>query len=192
MGFLSSLFGERNPIDRFSHDDLKVTEIQLNKKVEEIHSEVRRIDQEVQRNYDKAKAAASASEEVSYARHIKTLLLKKSAKLSTQAQLEKELRAVTNILILKERENDLPAGILTKIKSIRPEVMEQYLLSMNLDEMEGDEQITTIISMTSRAMETGVETEEDLSDILATIRTGKAPEAVSFKEHSPETRKDLE
>jgi signal recognition particle receptor subunit beta len=137
VGFLSSLFGEKNPIDSISLDDLQVTEIQLNKKVEDIHAEVRRIDKEVQRNYDMARSSASASEEVSYARHIKTLLLKKEAKLSTQAQLEKELRAVSNIVILKQREKDLPAGVLKKIKSINPEIMEHYLLSMNLGKIRG-------------------------------------------------------
>lgn len=192
MGFLSSFFGERNPIDSFSFDDLKVTEIQLDKKVEDIHAEVRRIDKEVQRNYDMARDSASTSEEVSYARHIKTLLLKKDAKLSTQAQLEKELRAVSNIVILKQREKDLPAGILKKIKAINPDQMEHYLLSMNLDAMEDDEQLSKIISMTSSTMEVGVEPEDDLTEILATIRTGKVQEAIPGFEKSGENKKELE
>jgi len=192
VGFLSSLFGERNPIDSFSLDDLQVTEIQLNKKVEDIHAEIRRIDKEVQRNYDLARGSASASEEVSYARHIKTLLLKKEAKLSTQAQLEKELRAVSNIIILKQREKDLPAGILKKIKAIDPDRMEHYLISMNLDEMEDDEQLTKIISMTSSTMEVGVEPEDDLTDILATVRAGKAQETSQNIENSGDNKKELE
>ena len=192
MGFLSSLFGERNPIDSFSLDDLKVTEIQLNKKVEDIHAEVRRIDQEVQRNYELARGSASTSEEVSYARHIKTLLLKKDAKLSTQAQLEKELRAVSNIVILKQREKDLPAGILKKIKAINPDQMEHYLLSMNLDAMEDDEQLSKIIGMTSSTMEVGVEPEDDLTEILATIRVGKAQETSQDIEKSVEPKKEFE
>jgi len=192
VGFLSSLFGERNPIDSFSLDDLQVTEIQLNKKVEDIHAEIRRIDKEVQRNYDLARGSASDSEEVSYARHIKTLLLKKEAKLSTQAQLEKELRAVSNIIILKQREKDLPAGILKKIKAIDPNRMEHYLISMNLDEMEDDEQLTKIISMTSSTMEVGVEPEDDLTDILATIRAGKAQETSQSIENSGDNKKELE
>jgi len=192
VGFLSSLFGERNPIDSFSLDDLQVTEIQLNKKVEDIHAEIRRIDKEVQRNYDLGKGSASASEEVSYARHIKTLLLKKEAKLSTQAQLEKELRAVSNIVILKQREKDLPSGILKKIKAIDPDRMEHYLISMNLDELEDDEQLTKIISMTSSTMEVGVEPEDDLTDILATIRAGKAQETSQSIEKSGDNKEELE
>lgn len=192
MGFLSSLFGERNPIDSFKLDDLKVTEIQLDKKVEDIHAEVRRIDQEVRRNYEMARGSASTSEEVSYARHIKTLLLKKDAKLSTQSQLEKELRAVSNVVILKQREKDLPASILKKIKSIDPDQMEHYLLSMNLDEMGDDEQLSKIISMTSSTMEVGVEPEDDLTEILATIRAGKTEESAPSIEKSGENKKELE
>jgi hypothetical protein len=192
VGLLSSLFGERNPIDSLSLDDLKVTEIQLDKKVEDIHAEVARINQEVQRNYDRAKGSTSASEEVSYARHIKTLLLKKDAKLSTQAQLEKELRAVSNIVILKQREKDLPAGILKKIKSINPDQMEHYLLSMNLSAMENDEQLSSIISMTSSTIDVGVEPEDDLSEILETIRAGRVQETTPFIEKSVDNKKELE
>ncbi len=173
MGFLSSLFGGGNPIDTFSLDDLRVTEIQLNKKVEVIHSEVRRIDQEVQRTYDQAKASTSKSEEVSYARQIKTLLQKKEMKLLSLAQIDKDLQAVSNILILKEREKDLPADVVRKLKKLDPEKMEKYLIGKKLDTMNDDAQISAIIDMTSSTMEVGVEPEDDLTDILDTIRAGK-------------------
>ena len=173
MGFISSLFGGGSPVDSLSLEELKVTEIQLNKKVEDLYAEVHRIEQEVQHNYDLAKAATSESEQVSYARRIKTLLQKKEMKLSAQAQIEKELRAVSNILILKEREKDLPAGVVKKLKQIDQGKMEEYLITQKLSTLDDDEQIGAIIAMTSSTMEIGVEPEEDLSDILDTIRAGK-------------------
>ena len=173
MGFISSLFGRGSPVDSLSLEELKVTEIQLNKKVEDLYAEVHRIEQEVQHNYDLAKAATSESEQVSYARRIKTLLQKKEMKLSAQAQIEKELRAVSNILILKEREKDLPAGVVKKLKQIDQGKMEEYLVNQKLSTMDDDEQIGAIIAMTSSTMEIGVEPEEDLSGILDTIRAGK-------------------
>jgi len=173
VGFISSLFGRGSPVDSLSLEELKVTEIQLNKKVEDLYAEVHRIEQEVQHNYDLAKAATSESEQVSYARRIKTLLQKKEMKLSAQAQIEKELRAVSNILILKEREKDLPAGVVKKLKQIDQGKMEEYLVNQKLSTMDDDEQIGAIIAMTSSTMEIGVEPEEDLSDILDTIRAGK-------------------
>ncbi len=192
MGLLSSLFAGGNPIDTLTLDDLKVTEIQLNKKVDDIHAEVRRIDLDVQRNYDLAKKSTSQSEEVSYARRIKTLLLKKEGKLASQAQIEKELRAVSNLVILKEREKDLPSDVVKKLKKLDPEQMEKYLIAKKLDTMNDDAQIDAIIDMTSGTLEVGVEPEEDLSEILDTIRAGKEGSAVVSSEPVKMKKSDLE
>ena len=192
MGFLSSLFGGGNPIDTFSIDELKVTEIQLNKKVETIHAEVRRIDQEVQRTYDLAKESSSKSEEVSYARQIKTFLQKKEMKLSSLAQIDKDLRAVSNILILKEREKDLPADVVRKLKKLDPEKMENYLIEKKLDTLNDDAQIDAIIDMTSSTMEVGIEPEDDLGDILDTIRAGKEGAVNVSPETARSKKKELE
>ena len=192
MGFLSSLFGGGNPIDSLTLDELKVTEIQLNKKIDDIHAEVRRIDQDVQRTYDLAKESTSKSEEVSYARRIKTNLQKKEMKLSTQAQIEKDLRAVSNILILKEREKDLPADVVRKLKKLDPEKMEKYLIGKNLDTMNDDAQINSIIDMTSGTMEVGVEPEDDLTDILDTIRSGKEESTTASPEPAKVKKTELE
>ena len=192
MGFLSSLFGGGNPIDTFSIDELKVTEIQLNKKVETIHAEVRRIDQEVQHTYDLAKDSSSKSEEVSYARQIKTFLQKKEMKLSTLAQIDKDLRAVSNILILKEREKDLPSDVVRKLKKLDPEKMESYLIGKKLDTMNDDAQIDAIIDMTSSTMEVGVEPEDDLTDILDTIRSGKEDPVKTSPEPAKVKKNELE
>ena len=192
MGILSSLFGGGNPIDRFSLDELKVTEIQLNKKVETIHLEVRRIDQEVQHTYDQAKAATSKSEEVSYARQIKTLLQKKEMKLSSLGQIDKDLRAVSNILILKEREKDLPADVIRKLKNVDPEKMESFLIRKKLDTMNDDAQLDAIIDITSGTMEVGVEEEDDLSDILDTIRAGKEGASTAPSDTAKVRKNELE
>jgi hypothetical protein len=192
VGLLSSLFAGGNPIDTLSLDDLKVTEIQLNKKVEDIHAEVRRIDQDVQRNYDLAKKSTSQSEEVSYARRIKTLLLKKEGKLASQAQIEKDLRAVSNLVILKEREKDLPSHVVKKLKKLDPEQMEKYLIGKKLDTMNDDAQIDAIIDMTSGTMQVGVEPEEDLTEILDTIRAGKEDSSVSSPEPVRMKKSELE
>jgi hypothetical protein len=192
VGFLSSLFAGGNPIDSLTLDDLKVTEIQLNKKIDDIHAEVRRIDQDVQRNYDLAKKSSSQSEEVSYARRIKTLLLKKEGKIASQAQIEKDLRAVSNIVILKEREKDLPSDVVKKLKKLDPEQMEKYLIGKKLDTMNDDAQIDAIIDMTSGTMEVGVEPEDDLTDILDTIRSGKEEPLVISPESAKVKKSELE
>jgi hypothetical protein len=192
VGILSSIFGERNPIGSMNLDDLKITEIQLTKKIDGIHAEARRIDEETQRNYDLARKATSKSEELSYARRIKTLLQKKEMKLASQGQIEKELRAVSNIIIFKEREKDLPSDVLAKLKTIEPEKLERYLISQNLASKDNDAQLTSIIGLTSSMMETGVEEDEDLSDILDTIRAGKEQSSAPVEDTVRDKRKETE
>ena len=51
--------------------------------------------------------------------------------------------------------------------------MEKYLIGKKLDTMNDDAQIDAIIDMTSGTMQVGVEPEEDLTEILDTIRAGK-------------------
>jgi hypothetical protein len=192
VGILSSIFGERNPIGSMNLDDLKITEIQLTKKIDGIHAEARRIDEETQRNYELARKATSKSEELSYARRIKTLLQKKEMKLASQGQIEKELQAVSNIIIFKEREKDLPSDVLAKLKTIEPEKLERFLISQNLTSKDNDAQLTSIISLTSSMMETGVEEDEDLSDILDTIRAGKEQSSAPLEDTIRNKRKETE
>lgn len=155
-----------------SIDELKIMEIKLTNKIEELQAEVRNIEKEIQILFEKAKNAKSKSEEVSLARRIKTLLQKKEMKLNAQAQLEKELRAVSNLLILKEYEEDLKsAGVWDKLRKLDPEELEKWLISKNLEAKNRDELVSSVIEMTSMAME--VDYEEDLDEILDAIRAVK-------------------
>jgi len=172
MGFFSKIFGSKNPIESMSIDELKIMEIKLTNKIEELQAEVRNIEKEIQILFEKAKNAKSKSEEVSLARRIKTLLQKKEMKLNAQAQLEKELRAVSNLLILKEYEEDLKsAGVWDKLRKLDPEELEKWLILKNLEAKNRDELVSSVIEMTSMAME--VDYEEDLDEILDAIRAVK-------------------
>ena len=171
-GFFSIIFGSKNPIESMSIDELKIMEIKLTNKIEELQAEVRNIEKEIQILFEKAKNAKSKSEEVSLARRIKTLLQKKEMKLNAQAQLEKELRAVSNLLILKEYEEDLKsAGVWDKLRKLDPEELEKWLILKNLEAKNRDELVSSVIEMTSMAME--VDYEEDLDEILDAIRAVK-------------------
>jgi len=171
-GFFSKIFGSKNLVESMSIDELKIMEIKLTNKIEELQAEVRSIEKEIQILFEKAKNAKSKSEEVSLARRIKTLLQKKEMKLNAQAQLEKELRAVSNLLILKEYEEDLKsAGVWDKLRKLDPEQLEKWLISKNLEAKNRDELVSSVIEMTSMAME--VDYEEDLDEILDAIRAVK-------------------
>ena len=117
MGLLSRLFGAKNPVDSMNPKDLRIMEIQLTRRIDEVAAEAKRVDGEIALLLEKARSPLSKNEEISLARRIKTLSQKKDMKLAAHAQLDKELRAVSNILILKEHEADLKsAGVWNHIK----------------------------------------------------------------------------
>jgi len=174
MGLLSRLFGARNPVDSMSQKDLRVMEIQLNRRIDEVAGEAKRVDGEIALLLEKARSPLSKNEEISLARRIKTLSQKKEMKLAAHAQLDKELRAVSNILILKEHEADLrSAGVWNRVKDLEPDALEDWLIKKNLEGQSRSDLITTITQMTSSAMSAGVEEDEDLDEILSVIRAVK-------------------
>ncbi|AKB24120.1 hypothetical protein MSMTP_0651 [Methanosarcina sp. MTP4] len=199
MGIFSKLFGSKDPIDSMKTEELRVMEIKLNRKIEDLQAEVRATESEVAKLFEKAKAAKSKSEELTLARRIKTVSQRKEMKIAAQAKLDKELRAVSNMLILKEHQADLQAtGVWDKVKKLEPEKLENWLVNQNLEAQDRDEIVSSIIDMTSTAMLTGVEQEDDLDDILSAIHAVKegdldpeeAEEVVNDnKEYRP---KDLE
>lgn len=171
MGLLSRLFGARNPVDSMSPKDLRIMEIQLTRRIDEVAGEAKKVDGEIALLLEKARSPLSKNEEFSLARRIKTLSQKKDMKLAAQTQLDKELRAVSNILILKEHEADLrSAGIWNRVKDLEPDVLEDWLIKKNLEGQSRSDLITTITQMTSSAMSAGVEEDEDLDEILGVIR----------------------
>lgn len=174
MGILSKLFGTKNPVESMKTEDLRIMEIQLGRKIEVLQDESKKVETEITLFFERAGAAKSKSEELSLARRIKTLSQKKQMKLSAQAQLEKELRAISNILILKEHEADLKsAGVWENVRTLSSDDLEAWLVKKNLDSQNRDVLISEITDMTSTAMTTGVEEEEDLEEILDAIRAVK-------------------
>ncbi len=172
---LSKIFGSRNPIEAMGIDELRIMEIKLNKKIEDLQNDVRQIESEIQMLFERARTAKTKSEEISFARRIKTLSQKKEMKLAAQAQLEKELRAVLNVLILREHEQDLKsAGVWDKLKKLKSEQLESWLISKNLEAKDRDEIVTSVVEMTSMAMNIGISYEEDLDEILETIKAVKS------------------
>lgn len=171
MGIFSKLFGSKDPVESTTTEDLRVMEIKLNRKIEELQTEVREAENEISKLFEKARASKSKSEELTLARRIKTISQKKEMKTAAQAKLDKELRAVSNILILKEHKADLQAaGVWEKVKKLEPEKLENWLVTQNLEAQDRDSIVSSIIDMTSTAMQIGIEQEDDLEDILSAIR----------------------
>jgi len=153
--------------------DLRLLEIKLNKKIDELNEEIRNIAEIIQKLFVKARETKTQSEEISLANRIRTLNQKKDMKQSALIQIEKELRGVSNLLILKENERDLKeSGAWKKLEKMKPEKMEKWLTSKTLEQRNRQAVINDIVSMTSGAMES-VDYDEDLDEILNTIREVK-------------------
>ena len=160
-------------IESLKIKDLRLMEIKLNKKIDDLNEEIRSIASTIQSLFQKARETTTQSEEISIANRIKTLSQKKEMKQSAIMQLEKELRGVSNLLILKENERDLKeSGAWNKLKKMKPEKMEKWLTSKTLEQRNRQELMDTVVSMTSEAMES-VDYDEDLDEILDTIREVK-------------------
>lgn len=160
-------------IESLKIKDLRLMEIKLNKKIDDLNEEIRSIASTIQSLFQKARETTTQSEEISIANRIKTLSQKKEMKQSAIMQLEKELRGVSNLLILKENERDLKeSGAWKKLKNMKPEKMEKWLTSKTLEQRDRQELMDTVVSMTSEAMES-VDYDEDLDEILDTIREVK-------------------
>jgi hypothetical protein len=145
MSLLSRLFGARNPVDSMSPKDLRVMEIQLTRRIDEIAGEAKRVDAEIALLLEKARSPLSKNEEISLARRIKTLSQKKEMKL----------------------------GVWNQVKDLEPDVLEDWLIKKNLEGQSRSDLVTTITQMTSSAMSTGVEEDEELDEILDVIRAVK-------------------
>jgi rRNA maturation endonuclease Nob1 len=175
MGLLSKIFGagpfgSKSTLDTLGVEELRVMEIKLNRKIDALHDEIRGLDTEIAALFERSKSIASQSEKTSLARKIKTVSQKKEMKISAQAQLDKELRGVSNLLILKENEADLKAaGVWERLKQLSPDDLETYLSAKSLEAEDRNDLITDVINMTSIAMQTGVEHEDDLEEILTAM-----------------------
>lgn len=171
MGILSRLFGPKNPVDSMNCEDLRMMEIQMTKRIDGLRYEIRQVDAEIAFVFDSARQVNHKAEEIGYAKRIKTLTHRKEMKLSAISQLEKELRALSNILILKDHEADLKSsGLWECIGGIDTDELENWLIKKNLDGQNRDSLITDITMLTSQAISSGRERDEELDGILETIR----------------------
>jgi hypothetical protein len=166
-------FLKSGDLDSIKIKDLHLMEIQLNKKIDDIQDEIKEIATTIEKLLISSKETITKSEEISIANRIKTLNQKKEMKQNASIQLEKELRVVTNLLIIKENERDLKeSGAWKKLQKMKPEKIERWLTTKTLKQKNRQELISEIVSVTSSAME-NVEYDQDLDDILDVIRAVK-------------------
>ena len=189
MGIFDTLFGRKNPIDKMKIDELREMEIRLNHKIEALSDVIRSLENKITNLFEDAKKTTSKNEELSIARRIKTVSQEKEMKYAAMAQLEKELRVVSNLLIIKEHEQDLrTAGVWDKVRGVDPDTLEKWLIAKKLDGQKRDEFVKTVIDITGSTLEPEVE-EDDLDDIMDAIHAMKSDKSVSIDENIPVSHK---
>lgn len=175
---LWELFGRRrNSLEKLSLNELEEAELRLKLELDRLGKEIAGIENEIQGLFAKAKGAKSRHEELLIASRIKTLSQKKEAKYSLFTKLEKELRVVNNLIIVKEYEDDLKRiGIWQHLEKLSPEELENFFIKLRLDAREREERLNAIVEAVGLVFAEGEEAEEELDDILEVIRKVKEGE----------------
>ena len=176
----------RNPIKHLNQNRLREAEVTLKVRSRELLEEVARIENEIKHLFQKSKEVSGRLEEISLANRIKTLTQEREMKAIAQAKVEKELAAVSNLLIIKEHEADLKAaGVWEPLQKVPPERLEGYLTGLQLDQQDSEARVKTITELTSAAFKPSAEQEEGLEGIL------KVMDALKEGKLEPEAAKEL-
>jgi hypothetical protein len=191
VGILASLFGDRNPIESLDIDELKISEIQLKKKIENIHSDIHRLELEEERLISLGQATNSKSEKKSISGQVIQLRNQKNAQLSAQSQIQDQLRSISNLIIIKEQWKDLPENVKRVLMQTPPDKMESYLISMQINTKNAADQRDLITNMTNIMLNTGGEMEDNDDGILPELIVSKKEQGLPVHEKI-KSKKELE
>ena len=181
---LSNIF-RKNPLKKLDQRNLRETEVKLKIKSNQLQDEIKRIEAEIEGLFQKSKKGKSKVDDLTIARRIKTQTQKREMKVTAQAEVEKEITAVSNLLIIIEHEADLKAtGDWDSLQQIPPEQLEKHLAEIQLSQEDRQSQVSMITEMTSVALNPSMDQEEGLEDIL------KAMDALKEGNMEPETARE--
>lgn len=170
-----------NPLKHLDLDQLKRKERVLRLKSAEMAKDIDTVEREIQALFQQGKTAGGRAQEISIANSIKTLGKKKEMNVAAHTQIERELAAVNNLIIVGEHEKDLKvAGVWESLGKIPPEKLEKHLIDLQLVRKDRAEVVRTITGMTEDSLKPVEKPEEGLEDIL------KAMDAVKEGGLSPE------
>ena len=150
---------------------LRMTEEKLKKKIDDINEDIRDTEDTVKQFFEKSKDTKTKSEEISIANRIKTLNRKKEMRHNTVIQLERALSGVSDLLILKENEEDLKVAFDgEKLKKINLKKIEKWFTKKILRQRGRQNLLDSIDVEISRAKESVDSDDEDLDGILDTMQ----------------------
>ena len=175
---LKNLFSKnKNPLD-MPLDKLKESKIKLDIQIRKLEDEIANIDNQITALFEKAKMAKSKSEELTIATKIKTLSQKKKQLQNSHALLNKQMRLVDNLLVIKENEAILKSTPLWNIlNKMSPEELERALIDLRLNSENVINTLNVALGITDDALSMASEEhDEDIEEILKTIHAVKEGE----------------
>ena len=194
-------FRSKNPLD-MSLDKIMESKIKLDISIKKLESEILEIDNQITMLFEKAKEAKSKSEELTIATKIKTLNQKKKQLQNSHALLNKQMRFINNILVIKENKKILKSTPLwNTLRSMSPEELEEHLIKMKIDSENLIGTLNTALGITDNMLSSASEEhDDDIQDILSAIQAVKEGELdvegakgmVSNEERSGMKDKDIE
>ncbi|AXI24708.1 hypothetical protein CFE53_00380 [Methanofervidicoccus sp. A16] len=173
----SLFFKSKNPLD-MPLDKIRESKIKLDVKIKKLEEEIVQIDNQITMLFERAKGAKSKSEELTIATKIKTLSQRKKQLQNSHALLNKQVRFIDNILIIKENEEILKSTPLwNTLRSMSPQELERYLIDMRINSENIVETLNSALGITDNILDSASEEhDEDITDILSTIQAVKEGE----------------
>ncbi|GBF36884.1 MAG TPA: hypothetical protein EYG72_02830 [Candidatus Pacebacteria bacterium] len=178
LGKLKNLFSKnKNPLD-MPLDKLNESKIKLDIQVKKLEDELSKIDEQITILFEKAKNSKSKSEELTIATKIKTLSQRKKQLQNAHALLNKQMRFVDNLLVIKENEEILKSTPLwNTLNSMSPQELENHLINMKINSENIIGTLNNVLGITDDMLSSASEEhDEDIEDILNTIHAIKEGE----------------
>ena len=169
-------FFKKKPLE-IPLEKLKEDFVRLDLQVRNIEKEISDIENRIEQLFEEGKKAKTRSEELTIATRIKTLSQRKQNLQVAHAELNKQIMLVSNLIVIKENEEILKSSpFYDKLRRMSPEDLENALTKFRLDRQDLNEKLMLALEYTSQAMATGYEDDEEIKEILDTMRAVKEGE----------------
>lgn len=166
-------FFKKNPLE-VPLEKLREDYVRLDLQIRDIEKEISDIEKRIAQLFEDGKKAKTRSEELTIATRIKTLSQRKQNLQATHAQLNKQVMLLSNLIIIKENEKILKTSPLyDKLKKMSFEDLEATLTKFQLDTQNLNENLMLALGYTDQAIAVGYEEDEEIKQILDTMRAVK-------------------
>ncbi|NKQ38912.1 MAG: hypothetical protein HF967_05480 [Methanosarcinales archaeon] len=175
---LKNIFSKnKNPLD-MPLNKINESKIKLDIQIKKLEGELSKIDNQVTALFEKAKISKNKSEELTIATKIKTLSQRKKQLQNSHALINKQVRFVDNLWVLKENEVILKSTPMWDVlKDMSPENLEKHLIDMKIDSENVVESLNNSIDLTTNMLGAASEEyDEGIVNILDTIHAVKEGE----------------